>query len=612
MRLATKGLLLLILPTVAQLCTLGGFLLLQLEISFYPRRAAQDIEHINGLTRFFLDDFAAVMDLQNAYVRKEPLGESSDAHMKMLLDEEAHMKNFSTHFVDARRKLLVVPDEAEIRKETHDHGGQISMYDMVAASTQAAYNSVKQLDQKSDPVSLQSAGASLHTALVHLENISRSNFTNGTNPEKSLRERRGYYGYILALSLIILIGIVTVFYVFSRRIARRLTRLLRNVDRFKSGEDITGVVSGTDEIAQINKTFRELFKNLRETMFPHQAMMEHSQDLICLLDSHGRIISTSTSCIKLLAYSPDELSNIWLIDLVTNDMQAVTSEKLKQVALGEVVAPFESTFIREDKTIVDVLISVTWSQRDQFIFCVAHDITQRKAAERLQQDVMHMVSHDLKTPLNAISNFHEMLETGMYGELPSKNLEQVQRAQRSTERMLTLIRDLLDIEKMKSGMLELELNQVKLDDVIEQARESVENLAEKESINIVTPKSNLEVTGDQSRLIQILVNLLSNSIKFSPKSSTINVYATRDASFTNIFVADQGRGIPSEAIKTIFDRFSQTRGSDATVHGGSGLGLSICKALAELHGGDIDVRSEVGKGTTFRVRIPVNFRPDLN
>ncbi len=504
-----------------------------------------------------------------------------------------------------RRPLLVDPWHQDLASIKKDFDNRCVWLDGITTQTEKAVNLIKERETKADRTQLspQNSGA-LRAAFADLDAVTRFDETNGTDPVKSSHNRGVYKILIAASSLFNLLTLLIVCAFFSRSISKRLSTILNNVEQFGSGEEPSGIVRGADEIANIDGTFSDLFKNLRETMFPHKSMMEHSQDLICLLDKHGRVVSMSNSSIPLLGYSPEELTGKGITDLVTTELQQITVENLLKLAGGDEIHPFESQLIRDDKTVVDVLLSASWSAKDGVVFCVAHDITQTKATERLQQHVVHMVSHDLKTPLNAISNFHELLENGVYGNLELKSLDQIKRAKRSTERMLTLIRDLLDVERMKAGMLELELQPVNIDEVIQQSIESVESLAEKDSISVVTSATHLTVFADPARLVQIIVNLLSNAIKFSPKNSKIHITVKRDKEYTVLLVADEGRGIPEELQKTIFDRFSQIRSSDATVHGGSGLGLAICKALIELHGGDISVTSAVGKGSVFQCRIP--------
>jgi len=234
-----------------------------------------------------------------------------------------------------------------------------------------------------------------------------------------------------------------------------------------------------------------------------------------------------------------------------------------------------------------------------------HDMADLLAqAQRSRQEVMQMVSHDLKSPLFSIQLVLDMMLSGKVGQLDDKGEKLACAARRSASRMLALINDLLEIEKMEAGMLELDKSDISLSSVFEQSIQSVTALANEKGVELQSVETNLNLYADSNRLVQVLVNLLSNAVKFSDRGSKVIVAAQQVAEWVEIKVSDQGRGISADSSKFIFDRFHQIRAEDAKNLHGTGLGLSICKALVELHGGDIRVESEEGKGTTFLFRIP--------
>jgi signal transduction histidine kinase len=258
----------------------------------------------------------------------------------------------------------------------------------------------------------------------------------------------------------------------------------------------------------------------------------------------------------------------------------------------------------KDHKIIDILWSATYSEVEQSVFCVAHDITERKNAERLRQDLMQMVSHDLRTPLTTIKGMIDMFTEGLANSSSEKGKQLLGYADKSTFRMLTLINDLLDAERIESGMLELDKRDTELDGVFEQAIHTVLPLAEERRIKIAATPTSLRVFADGDRIVQVLINLLGNAIKFSGPNTTIRLETDIVDGAVEISVSDQGRGIPPERLDSVFDRFSQVEVADARDRSGSGLGLAICKALVDLHGGRITVKSKVGEGTTFSFTIP--------
>lgn len=236
---------------------------------------------------------------------------------------------------------------------------------------------------------------------------------------------------------------------------------------------------------------------------------------------------------------------------------------------------------------------------------VFHNMAERLAeAARRKQEMIAMVSHDLKTPLTSIQASLTLLSEGVLGSMPEAAGKEVQIAENNTTRLIDLINDLLDIEKLEAGQLKIHPSDIPLARVFERSLESVGTLAEKQGIKIAVPAADLKVHADSDRLVQVIVNLLSNAIKFSPSGSTISIIASAMAGSLEVRVVDQGRGVPDQYKQMIFERFQQVELSDSQKRKGTGLGLPICKAIIEGHGGTIGVESEEGKGSTFWFRVP--------
>ena len=232
------------------------------------------------------------------------------------------------------------------------------------------------------------------------------------------------------------------------------------------------------------------------------------------------------------------------------------------------------------------------------------DVTERVQAERLRQEVVQMVSHDLRSPLSSIGIAVEMLQHRIsQGNYDLQELFDV--AERNVVRMTNLTNDLLDMERLESGMLELHKSQVSINTAFLQACDLVRVNSDKKQLTLVVAPTSAVVFADADRLNQILVNLLSNAIKFTENGKKITLSAAQTTSNVQLSVADEGRGIPDNFIHTIFDRFKQTRSTDSKESRGAGLGLAICKALVELHGGKIQVQSSIGQGSVFTFTLPL-------
>lgn len=240
------------------------------------------------------------------------------------------------------------------------------------------------------------------------------------------------------------------------------------------------------------------------------------------------------------------------------------------------------------------------------------DITERREVERLKKEFVSTVSHELRTPLTSIRGSLGLLRSGAVGELPAEAGDLVAMAERNVIRLIGLINDILDLERLEDGRIELHMAPVPADDAVSRAMEAVHAFAEQQGILLVSRPSGAVVRADSDRLVQVLVNLLSNAVKFSPRGSTVSVSVTDQSDMATFRVADRGRGIPPALRAAIFERYRQVEAGDARVKGGTGLGLAICKAIVEQHGGTIGVESEEGQGSTFWFRVPLAVSPRIS
>lgn len=224
---------------------------------------------------------------------------------------------------------------------------------------------------------------------------------------------------------------------------------------------------------------------------------------------------------------------------------------------------------------------------------------------RRKQELISMVSHDLRTPLTSVQATLTLLSAGALGELPVRASKAVLAAESNTQRLIDLINDLLDIESIEAGQLKIEKRKISLQEVLEQAIATVEALSNKQGINIIRPEDDLVIVGDPGRLVQVVVNLLSNAIKFSPPESVVTIAVEAGTGMATVKIIDQGRGIPEEHRETIFERFAQVQAADGQRNKGTGLGLPICKAIVASHGGAIGADSPEDRGSIFWFTVPL-------
>lgn len=246
-------------------------------------------------------------------------------------------------------------------------------------------------------------------------------------------------------------------------------------------------------------------------------------------------------------------------------------------------------------------LSLVRDSHNQPLYYVAQiqDVTEQMAVERMKNEFISIVSHELRTPLTAIRGFLGLLNTGIYDQRPDKVKHMIRQALTNSDRLVRLVNDILDLERLDSGKVQLTLETCEAERLMQSAVEGLQSIAEQATVTLTIISTTAQVQADSDTIIQTLTNLLSNAIKFSPPNSTVTLAAQPQAGQVLFSVSDQGRGIPPDKLETIFGRFQQVDISDARRKGGTGLGLAICQSIVQQHGGSIWVESKLGVGSTF-------------
>jgi PAS domain S-box-containing protein len=237
---------------------------------------------------------------------------------------------------------------------------------------------------------------------------------------------------------------------------------------------------------------------------------------------------------------------------------------------------------------------------------VIRDATERHRIDRMKTEFVSTVSHELRTPLTSIAGSLGLLAGGAAGPLPDRAARLVGIACANSERLVRLVNDILDIEKIESGQVRFDLRPLPIGDLLTRTAEANGGFAERYGIRLVVEAANAStlVIGDADRLVQVFTNLLSNAVKFSPAGGTVTVSVASHGECWRVSVRDEGTGIPEAFRPQLFEKFSQADSSDTRAKGGSGLGLSIAREIVHRHGGVISFDTVEGKGTTFHVDLP--------
>jgi PAS domain S-box-containing protein len=390
---------------------------------------------------------------------------------------------------------------------------------------------------------------------------------------------------------------------------------------------------GTDNTArkQIEAEQKQLGQRLRDQQFYTRSLFESNIDAIMTTDPSGIITDVNKQMEMLTGCTRDELIGAPFKNYFTDPDRAETGIKL--VLRGRKVTNYELTArARDGKETVVSFNATTFYDRDrklQGVFAAARDVTERKRLDQVLQeknvelenaksvaektnlaksDFLANMSHELRTPLNSIIGFSEVLQDQMFGPLNDRQQEYVNNILGSGRHLLSLINDILDLSKVESGKMELELSPFSLRETLDASMMMLRERALKRGIafNInVAQEADVSIVADQRKLKQILFNLLSNAVKFTPAAGTVEVTAVRDGDFIEISVADTGIGIKGEDIQKLFQAFTQLESVYTKGFEGTGLGLALTRQLVELHGGRIWVKSEFGTGSTFSFTVPL-------
>ena len=266
-------------------------------------------------------------------------------------------------------------------------------------------------------------------------------------------------------------------------------------------------------------------------------------------------------------------------------------------------------FYRRDGTKFPVeYVSTPILEKNQIVGAVVifKDITERQIVERMKNEFVSVVSHELRTPLTSIRSALGLLSKGSLNNQPTKSQRMLEIAFDNTNRLVRLINDILDIERINSGKVTMEKQHCNAAELMMQAVDEMRAMAERAEIKLALKPIEVQLWADPDRIVQTLTNLLSNAIKFSPLDSTVSLNAKLEDSQILFQVKDKGRGIPEDKLETIFDRFQQVDASNSRNQGGTGLGLAICRSIVQQHGGNIWVESTLGNGSTFYFTLPIS------
>jgi PAS domain S-box-containing protein len=343
----------------------------------------------------------------------------------------------------------------------------------------------------------------------------------------------------------------------------------------------------------------------------NELILGSADEGICGVDVHGYVTFVNPAAGRMLGRDP--------ADAIGRPVEAVLAVE-GEGAAGFLLSPVRETLRRGETERVAAgrmrrvdgadfpveLVSAPVLQEGRIGGAVVtfRDVSERREVERMKDEFVAVVSHELRTPLTSLRGSLGLLAAGRAGPMPERGLRLVQIAVQNTDRLVRLINDILDLERLRAGKQAVEPGMSGAGELMRGAADVMEAMAERAGVRLLVSAAEVRVRADADRILQVLTNLVSNAVKFSPPGSAVSLSAAARDGEVLFSVRDHGRGVPSDKLELIFERFQQVDSSDARQKGGTGLGLAICRSIVEQHGGRIWAESD-GKGSAFHFTLPL-------
>lgn len=370
---------------------------------------------------------------------------------------------------------------------------------------------------------------------------------------------------------------------------------------------VAGFLGMAEDITQRRQ--QELALKTSEETF--RAAVENAPNGMALIDPAGKLLKVNPALCTLLGFDAEELTSMPLGSIPHPEDVDIDRDSVRNLYRGHIDDyRVEKRLLHKSGRIVHVLLSMSLIRHPdgaaKYYVAQAMDITERMEMDRIKSEFISIVSHELRTPLTSIRGSLGLLTGKIVKGVPETAQKLIDIAYKNCERLILLINDILDIDKIASGKMRFDMRPEKAGALMEEAAEATRGYADDLGVHIQLEPTALDLmlNVDRDRFIQVLNNLLSNALKFSPQNGTIELRADRREGLIRTFVIDHGPGIPEEFQDRLFNKFFQADASSTREKGGTGLGLHISRQIIEHMGGRIGFDTQVGQGTTMWVDLP--------
>jgi PAS domain S-box-containing protein len=404
-------------------------------------------------------------------------------------------------------------------------------------------------------------------------------------------------------------------YAIERKRAEEALRRVKDELELRVAERTAELISINSQLQLELEERKQIEEALEQLSRQNELILNSVGEGLCGVDLQGKTTFINPAAAKLLGYSAAELLGQPIeVLLPSYKTEASPLDKALHTALeqGLVHQGMDELFQRKNGSVFPVEYICTPIQEQEAIVGVViafKDITERQMVERMKDEFVSVVSHELRTPLTSLHGALRMLSSGLLDNQPEKGKRLLDIAVESTDRLVRLINDILDVQRIESGKVTMEKKACSVVDLMTQAIDVMQAMADKAGVTLAAEPLSTSLWVDSDRIMQTLTNLLSNAIKFSSSGATVWLKAQEQENYLLFQVKDQGRGIPSDKLESIFERFQQVDTSDARNHEGTGLGLAICRSIVQQHDGQIWAESTLGEGSTFYFTLPYRQVP---